>query len=519
MFKVVLIDDEPIIIEGLKKILDWHALGFEIVAVAYDGINGFSKLLEVNPDVALIDIRIPGIDGLSLIQRLREKNISTKIIILSGYSEFEYARKAVELGVESYLLKPVDKHLLEEKLIVIKQKLEEEFKIRQAISNAKKLTKEKVIEKLIMGTLNDVEIEYVNKFFELQLPWKMYQVAIIQLLNENMSCCEINQKVLQLKEKVDLFLNKNSCGFSTIINNNICILFRDFWYPFNSRSINILKDMLMKYTDGQVIISIGSEVEDYRNIKKSFEEANELLKKRFLLGYKGLIFIKEAIFQDDKTEKEFDDRESAYALAVAIEFENFEMINYILENKADNLIKKNASEDEAKSSFYNFFIDVLYKLSQNQEYKQIVEKYLTQEIFKNLFAQKTLTELKGLVKYYSIMIAEQIKKLRSDNFKVKVEEFIKRNCFIDLKLETLAETLGYNSSYFSKLFKKTFGENFSSFIEKIRIEKAKELLENGEKVSEVAKKVGYEDMDYFCLRFKKYVGCSPKSYKESVKRK
>jgi len=190
-----------------------------------------------------------------------------------------------------------------------------------------------------------------------------------------------------------------------------------------------------------------------------------------------------------------------------------------LENKADNLIKKNASEDEAKSSFYNFFVDVLYKLSQNQEYKQIVEKYLTQEIFKNLFTQKTLTELKGLIKYYFTLIAEQIKKLHSDNFKVQVEEFIKRNYFIDLKLETLAEIFGYNSSYFSKLFKKTFGENFSSFIEKVRIEKAKELLENGKKVSEVAKKVGYEDMDYFCLKFKKYVGCSPKSYKESLKRK
>ncbi|WP_237699142.1 response regulator transcription factor [Caldicellulosiruptor kronotskyensis] len=516
---MVLIDDEPIIIEGLKKILDWHALGFEIVAVAYDGVDGFSKLLELNPDVALIDIRIPGIDGLLLIQRLREKNISTKIIILSGYSEFEYARKAVELGVESYLLKPIDKQLLEEKLMAIREKLEEEFKINRAFSTAKKLTREKVVEKLVLGTLKDTEIEYMNKFFELQLPWKKYQVAIIQLLNENRNSCEINQTVLQLKEKVDLFLNKNSCGFSTIINNNICILFKDFWYPFNSRSINILKDMLMQYTDGQVIISIGSKVEDYRNIKKSFEEANELLKKRFLLGYKGLIFIKEAIFRYDKTEKEFDDNVNAYALAVAIEFNNFEKINNILENKADNLIKKNASEDEAKSSFYNFFVDVLYKLSQNQEYKQIVEKYLTQEIFKNLFTQKTLTELKGLIKYYFTLIAEQIKKLHSDNFKVQVEEFIKRNYFIDLKLETLAEIFGYNSSYFSKLFKKTFGENFLSYIEKVRIEKAKELLENGEKVSKVAKKVGYEDMDYFCLKFKKYVGCSPKGYKESLKRK
>lgn len=513
MFKVVLIDDEPIIIEGLKKILDWSALGFEIVAVAYDGVDGVSKLLEINPEVALIDIRIPGIDGLSLIQKVKEKNLSTKIVILSGYSEFEYAQKAVELGVEGYLLKPVDKNLLEEKLKIIKQKLEEEFEVTQIISSTKKLTKEKAIEKLIFGALSNSEIDYINKFFELQLPWKKYQVAIVQLLEENLSCCEISQKVLYVKEKVDGFLEKNMCGFSVIINNNICILFKDFYYPFNGRSINILKDTLMKHTGGQIIISIGSEVENYSEIPKSFREANELLKKRFLLGYRGLIFTKEVFFQRDTGERNFDNKRFASDLAVAIELGNFAKINEILEIKANNLIEKDVSEGEAKSDFYNFFVEVLYKLSQNEEYKKVVEGYLSQEVFRNLFLQKTLTELKGLVKYYFVMISERIRKLYSEDFKDKIEEFLKKNYFRDIKLEALAESFGYNTSYFSKLFKKTFGENFSSYVEKVRIEKAKEFLKGGEKVSEVARKVGYEDIDYFCSRFKKYVGCSPKEYK------
>jgi len=133
LLKAILIDDEPIILEGLQKIIDWKALGFEIIATAQDGIEGLEKIKKFKPEVALVDIRIPGIDGLLLIKKLKEEGVNTKVIILSGYSEFEYAKEAIELGVESYLLKPVDPHMLEQKLEKVKQKISQEIELQKVV--------------------------------------------------------------------------------------------------------------------------------------------------------------------------------------------------------------------------------------------------------------------------------------------------------------------------------------------------------------------------------------------------
>lgn len=111
------------------------------------------------------------------------------------------------------------------------------------------------------------------------------------------------------------------------------------------------------------------------------------------------------------------------------------------------------------------------------------------------------------------MILEWIRKFYLEDFKDKIEEFLKKNYFRDIKFEVLVESFGYNIFYFSKFFKKIFGENFLFYVEKVRIEKVKEFLKSGEKVFEVVRKVGYEDIDYFCLRFRRYMGCLLKEYK------
>ncbi len=516
LLKAILIDDEPIILEGLQKIIDWKALGFEIIATAQDGIEGLEKIKKFKPEVALVDIRIPGIDGLLLIKKLKEEGVNTKVIILSGYSEFEYAKEAIELGVESYLLKPVDPHMLEQKLEKVKQKISQEIELQKVVRTTQEIGLEKVIEKLLLGAFDEHEINYISSFYGLLLPWNKYQVAIVTFCSKNNQKV-IEEKIFQLKREVDLFLKRNCCGYSTIINHNICILFKDFWYPFNSKSINILKENLIKIVGNQVVISIGSEVDDYTLIKESFKEAIELLEKRFLLGYKGIVYIGEYVENIEGKKINFDNKECTEKLAMAIALNGFESINRIVEEKSEQLLYSRMSEEDIKINFSNFYIETLYKLSQNELYKPLVEKYLSQEILKSFYIQPTLTELKGLIKFYFVSLADEINKLSPDSLKQKIADFIERNYFADIKLDTIANAFGYNSSYFSKLFKKIFGENFTVYLDRIRVEKAKVFLKEGCKVSETCKKVGFEDVDYFCSKFKKYVGLSPKEYKEKLK--
>ncbi|WP_045170226.1 response regulator [Caldicellulosiruptor morganii] len=516
MLKVILIDDEPIILQGLQKIIDWNALGFEIVATAQDGMEGLENIKKFKPEVALVDIRIPGIDGLTLINKLKEEGVNTRVIILSGYSEFEYAKEAIELGVESYLLKPVDPHLLEQKLEKVKQKIGKEIELQKIIKTTQEIGLEKVIEKLLLGTLDNREIDYVNSFYGLLLPWKKYQVAIVKFCEKD-SQKIIEEKIFQLKKEVDLFLKRNCCGYLTIINHDICILFKDFWYPFNSKSINMLKESLVRMVGNQVVISIGSEVDDYTLIKESFNEAIRLLEKRFLFGYRGIVYIGECL-EDKRCDKvEFDDKEYAEKLAMAIVLNGFDSINKIVEEKSEHFLHANLSEDDIKIGFSNFYIETLYRLSHNELYKPIIEKYLNKDILKSFYIQSTLTELKALIKFYFLSLADEIDKMNPDNLKQKISEFIEKNYFADIRLETISDAFGYNSSYFSKLFKKVFGENFTIYLDRIRVEKAKAFLKEGYKVSETCKKVGFDDVDYFCKKFKKYVGISPREFKEKQK--
>jgi two-component system response regulator YesN len=116
MYKVLIVDDEPIIREGMKKIINWNIYGYKVIGDAENGLDAYNKILTLNPDLCIIDIKMPEMDGLELISKIKECEINTKIIILTGYPEFEYAQKAIDLGVESYILKPVDPNILIEKI-------------------------------------------------------------------------------------------------------------------------------------------------------------------------------------------------------------------------------------------------------------------------------------------------------------------------------------------------------------------------------------------------------------------
>jgi len=516
MLKVILIDDEPIILEGLKKIIDWNELGYEIIYTAKDGIDGFEQIIKLKPDVALIDIRIPGIDGLNLIEKIRMENLNTKVIILSGYSEFSYAQKAIELGVEAYLLKPIDANLLIEKLNRLKLAIFEENKFKEDLSSTIRLTKDKVLEMILNGQFNETNIDIMNKWYGFDFPWDIYQVAIVQPVGYDYFYSNgylISERINQLKDYIDTYLKKNDIGCSIIVNNKICILFKNFWYPLNSRSIDSFKKRMIYQFKEEFIISIGSEVNELEQIHRSYLEANMILEKRFLHSYKGILYFKD--LQQINVQNEITINQDYYEkLSIAIELNGFDKINQIIEDVAQHMMTSGLDEEEIKINFSNLFINTLYKISKDDYKKEIVQKYLSQQVLKNLYIQKSLIELKSLVKYYMLSVADEISKSNPDNIKNKIITFIQQNYQSNIKLEIIADAFGYNSSYFSKLFKKMFGENYTTYLDKIRIEKAKAFLLNGYKVYEVAKKVGYDDTDYFCSKFKKYVGKSPKEYKE-----
>ena len=122
MYTVLIVDDEPWVAYGIKALVDWESLGYTVIGEAHNGLTALETIMEKKPEVVISDIRMPGLNGIELLEHINEKQLDTKVILISGYAEFEYAQKAVRLGAFDYLLKQVDKDKLTDTLLRLKKR-------------------------------------------------------------------------------------------------------------------------------------------------------------------------------------------------------------------------------------------------------------------------------------------------------------------------------------------------------------------------------------------------------------
>lgn len=499
MYKVIIIDDEPLIRKGLRKIIDWNNYGFNIIGEAENGIDGYRKICLLNPDLCIIDIKMPGMDGLKLIEKIKNKNIKTKIIILTGYPEFEYAQKAIDLGVDTYLLKPIDPEILIEKIKKIYCELEREKSIKNIINKSIEFTKEKIIEKIIKREFEDISIEELNKVYNLNFPWKTYQVILIEPNNEEI-----------LRESKNIF---STYTFS--IDNLIGIIIESFSKPHSKKKIIELRNKIKSKYLIDINIVVGERVFYLQELYKSFNSALNLIKKKFLYNKKGII-----LYDGNKKTKiveEISDENIVQELIKSIEKLDLVNINNILDKKLNICLIKELQEEEIKTSYLKIFLNIINYLSTNYlKFKEFSKDYLTDDLLREFYKKESLLELNSYMKGLILNITETFSKIVGKSMISKILEYLESNYYKDLKIKEVAKIFGYNSCYFGKIFRKYTGENFNTYLDKIRINKAKELLLQGIKVVEIAEKVGYKDVDYFIMKFKKYTGKSPKNYKEDI---
>jgi YesN/AraC family two-component response regulator len=203
MYKVILVDDERVIRQGLRKLINWTSFGFEIVDEAEDGISAFEKIQNQLPDLILLDIRMPGIDGITLLKKMRNLDITSKVIFLTGYAEFEYAKEAIPLGVEAFLTKPIDEIELEKYLLETYKKLEQENLINGRLNAQLILEEKQLYRRFLFGQkLSQSTIKFDKG---------MYTVAEIQFYEE-----------IQI---VNAFFDK----FQRAHTNIICLLVAGSW--------------------------------------------------------------------------------------------------------------------------------------------------------------------------------------------------------------------------------------------------------------------------------------------------
>lgn len=542
MIKVLIVDDEPKLREGLKFFIDWEYYGYHVVDTAANGYDALSKYEQHHPHVVIADIRMPGMDGLQLIKALREQDNDLHILILSGYADFDYAKKAITERADGYLLKPVDEDELVSYLETIKQAIEAKQLSKQWSSVTKEWTREAVITTLLEspnidvnkdegengndyevkdGTENKTKNETVllhEQAAELGLLWNTYQILLVSLRNEDES--DTTASALLKKKLVDLYENMR-LGYVFTIHSQIGVLLKKPLVEVELDGLYTFLEELLIPRGIHFAAAVGSKVHSFHDIKTSFEEANHLLRQHFILE-PGVILTKEVLDQyGAEQQNELDELEQVdpdnfiEQLYYAIDISNQERVIQLINRMGQHLVTEGCNEKMIKQKFIEIMNLVLNKFMQKRielqsKSKQVVDAIA--DIYEVHSLQQLYTQVHAIVLE---MMGNTEEEGKHKEVKIMLD-LIHRNYNDNLKLETLAGVFNYNSAYLGKLFKNETGEYFNTYVDKVRIEKAKDFLEQGYKVYQVAEKVGYTNVDYFHTKFRKYVGTSPSAYRKEA---
>jgi two-component system, response regulator YesN len=507
MLKVLIVDDEPIVREGLKSIIEWQDYGYEICGEGIDGRDGLDKIMNLNPDLVLMDIKMPGMNGIEVIKIAKEAGYKGKCIILTGYSDFEYAQSSIKLGVNSYLLKPIDEDELIDTVKKLYQNIKKEKKLKDQITNGRKYIKEAVVNSIIngIGELDSLQ-EDINSC-ELNLFFDSFQVAKIEYsIND---AAEDADLALHVEE---YFQDYNNLDIISKDNGTV-LLFKGTSNLEAKRFLERLYKNLSAKLKGNINIALGRLVNSINEVHLSYVDCKALLSRRFF-------YDKNIIIWQDTSNKVKNDFNSNYLqkyiedLYTYIQVSDFEKIEAKLKRLEIDFINSFYTPDKIKGICVNIASELKDKAISNYDSIKDLGSSV-EDIIQAIYDKGTLKELIDYIKQQSVEISNKICNDSADNVMKRILNYIEKNYNKDIKLESLAVIFNYNSAYLGKMFKNYTGENFNSHIDRIRIENAKVLLSNKEiKVYQVSEKVGYKNIDYFYGKFKKHAGISPKEFKK-----
>lgn len=516
MNTVLIVDDELIIRQGLKCIIEWNAFGFEIIGEATNGKDALDFILQKKPDVVMLDIRIPKLSGLEVAEQARKKGYQGKIIILSGFSDFKYAQEAIRHGVEYYLTKPIDEGELAETIQKIGENIEKETRHQEIMSQYLAKARDSILFDILEGNsdLGQAELAEINLYAE------EYQVVIYEKYSRHADSVSY-----RFSDLLKVANEENSSYESLSKDNNEILLLK------GSFILNKFQEFLAHYEKEQkpqanspldtLFITYGRIVTTPDDIYISYQEALRLLQRRFFcehrqhtIGYDQLPDLLKHGTCEITAQKL---RDYCELLTGIIQSAKRNQMAEALNELENNLYY--AAEDIPRIKLFltDLYLSIKERLTHlyhneslpfpgNAEIIKIIsEKYYLYEII--LFFTEQFE-----------IIMQTIGSPSSSSVMDDIIHYIKHNYMDNIKLETIAPLFGYNSSYLGKIFNKKVGMGFNMFVDLVRINESKKLLAQTDlKVYEISEKVGYRNVDYFHTKFKKYVSQSPAEYRKATK--
>jgi two-component system response regulator YesN len=528
----MIVDDEPIIRMGLKKIIAWEEYGFKIVCEARDGEEALKLLDEHSIDFIVSDIKMHKINGIELLRTIRDRKLDTFVLLLSGYDEFSYAQEGIRLGAFDYILKPIDSEKLKNILIKVYEKLKMKEKKEQEYSINKIMSGEKILYDLLRGKNLIMIDDYITQY-NLPLIKGKIQVAIFEINDIVVGKDDIDDDAQwnnledRFRNIIEEELKKSDIDHFHVLDEDlgkkiiIVQTERDIeLQAFNEKFIFCLKDIFRRVNEElqtKTNVGIGNSYNQIYSIYKSYLNAKEALRYKYVLGTNRMIHISE--LQEKRQENFVYPVEKEKALIDSIilgKEDSLNMLRELTEEIAQilnfDMFKINIAFTQVIYDIYNTvlkkysFLEDVYDLSQ-----MIKVGFMGVDTFENIEKQLTdnIMGLIGAIKEYNLN--------QNDNIVQKACEYVLSNIDKDIKLTSMASYLNISKNYLCSIFKQQTGENFLEYVTKAKMERAKILLKKHDyKVYEVSEVLGYRETAYFSKLFKKHTGYNPAEYKKCI---
>lgn len=513
MYRVLIADDEKMIRMGLASIIDWHALGYEICGEASNGSEALSYILVNKPDVVLIDIRMPKTTGLEAIKQARSYGYTGEFIVLSGFADFEYAKQAIEHNVFAYLNKPVDTDELTDALTKIKDKLDKSAAKVNSDKFYKSKAKKELIGDFLTGKLSYNEFTQSYNYKE-----DNYQIGIYERYSINKAEPDYDLSKLLRVNQADFeffdFINYDNKNIVIIKGNNAIKKFQNFTGRYE-RELPPEKNSPLH----TIFMACSNIIASPRQLPEAYEEVKRLSSTRFFCDPHQHIVTPDNMprVNDELKNISIDEIKNKFTdlFINNIQAYNRNIIAESLKELKGVLFYSSLSIPELKNLLIDIYLAIKEKIS--YLYSKVEISFMpNSEAVSYILQSYYLFEIISFLSEQFEMIISSIGYSSRDSIIDDIVHYINHNYSENITLENLAPLFGYNSSYLGKIFNQKMNCNFNTYLDNVRIEHSKELLKAGKlQVYKIAEMVGYRNVDYFHIKFKKNTGMSPAEFRRS----
>lgn len=534
LYKVLIADDEVNVCMLIKKLINWESLGLEVINIVHNAVEAFECIEKQQPDIVISDIRMPGYDGLVLVQKSLELPKKPEFIIISGYKYFEYAHRALSMGVEHYLLKPIDKVELEkslsriiEKMESSKQKDDEKKQLKEEIYTSRKTMKKHFLTSIMKYDGQTVNERELKDEFHYNFNNGCFQAIFAKVDFPIQGIGELNGLLPIVEDVLDGILKTSGYEYinSTMKSGIVSVINFDISEKKNVEDMyNRLLEQLMyemnKFHLFSITIGVGEIVSSISSVKLTVNGATDAVKCRIKKGVNRIIYNEHLTYNKVDFKQILNENENRKIMN-SIEIMDFPALHSLIEEKVSIL---------QKTPFYSpVSVFDLCEMIENQIIKALIqidadEKMIIriQEEFE--VAMDMCLKEEALNRECKKIVSECIEQLVQDKknksqLPVRVaKQYIQDNYKKQLMLEDVADATNLSPAYLSTIFKKELGISFTDYLISCRMEKAKELLKStDDSIVVIAEQVGYLDSRYFSKIFFKVVGLKPSVYRKLYK--